>query len=29
MLENGVTRQQVSDVIGVGMNTVYKYFPAG
>ncbi|WP_407066473.1 recombinase family protein [Klebsiella grimontii] len=29
MLENGATRQQVSDVIGVGVKTVYKYFPVG
>jgi len=28
MLENGATRQQVADVIGVGVKTVYKYFPA-
>ncbi|WP_373392779.1 recombinase family protein [Raoultella ornithinolytica] len=27
MLENGATRQQVADVIGVGVKTVYKYFP--
>lgn len=29
MLENGATRQQVADVIGVGVKTIYKYFPAG
>ncbi|HGY5195296.1 TPA: recombinase family protein [Raoultella ornithinolytica] len=29
MLENGATRQQVADVIGVGVKTVYKYFPVG
>ncbi len=29
MLESGATRQQVADVIGVGVKTVYKYFPAG
>lgn len=29
MLENGATRQQVADVIGVGVKIVYKYFPAG
>ena len=29
MLENGATRQQVSDVIGVGVKTIYIYFPAG
>lgn len=29
MLENGSTRQQVADVIGVGVKTIYKYFPAG
>ncbi|EMO3466950.1 recombinase family protein, partial [Klebsiella variicola] len=28
MLENGATRQQVADVIGVGVKTIYKYFPA-
>ncbi len=27
MLENGATRQQVADVIGVGVKTIYKYFP--
>ncbi|HFI5586999.1 TPA: helix-turn-helix domain-containing protein, partial [Raoultella ornithinolytica] len=27
MLANGATRQQVADVIGVGVKTVYKYFP--
>ncbi len=26
MLENGATRQQVADVIGVGVKTIYKYF---
>ncbi|EUB41250.1 DNA-invertase hin [Klebsiella sp. AS10] len=29
MLENGATRQQVADVIGVGVKTIYKYFPVG
>ena len=29
MLENGATRQQIADVIGVGVKTIYKYFPAG
>lgn len=29
MLENGATRQQVADVIGVNVKTIYKYFPAG
>ncbi|CCI77554.1 unnamed protein product [Klebsiella pneumoniae subsp. rhinoscleromatis SB3432] len=29
MLENGATRQQVADVIGVGVKTIYKYFPIG
>ncbi|HIE9577876.1 TPA: helix-turn-helix domain-containing protein [Klebsiella variicola subsp. variicola] len=29
MLENGATRQQVADVTGVGVKTIYKYFPAG
>lgn len=28
MLENGATRQQIADVIGVEVKTVYKYFPA-
>ena len=28
MLENGATRQQVVDVIGVDMKTIYKYLPA-
>ncbi|HCA3690998.1 TPA: helix-turn-helix domain-containing protein [Klebsiella aerogenes] len=28
MLANGAARQQVADVIGVGVKTVYKYFPA-
>lgn len=28
MLANVATRQQVADVIGVGVKTVYKYFPA-
>lgn len=27
MLENGATRQQVADVIGVGVKTIYKYLP--
>ena len=27
MLENGATRQQVADVTGVGVKTIYKYFP--
>lgn len=27
MLENGATLQQMADVIGVGVKTVYKYFP--
>lgn len=29
MLDTGATRQQVADVIGVGVKTIYKYFPAG
>ena len=29
MLGTGATRQQVADVIGVGVKTIYKYFPAG
>lgn len=29
MLENSATRQQVADVIGVGVKTIYKYFPVG
>ncbi len=28
MLDSGATRQQVADVIGVGVKTIYKYFPA-
>lgn len=28
MLIAGATRQQVADVIGVGVKTIYKYFPA-
>ena len=28
MLENGATRQQVADVIGVDVKTIYKYLPA-
>ncbi len=28
MLVFSMTEQQVADVIGVGMKTVYKYFPA-
>lgn len=28
MLENGATRQQVVDVIGVDVKTIYKYLPA-
>lgn len=27
MLANGATRQQAADVIGVGVKTIYKYFP--
>ncbi|EPK8353697.1 helix-turn-helix domain-containing protein, partial [Klebsiella pneumoniae] len=27
MLENGATRQQVADVTGVGVKTIYKYLP--
>lgn len=27
MLANGATRQQVADVIGVGVKTIYKYLP--
>ncbi|HHQ2448470.1 TPA: recombinase family protein [Raoultella ornithinolytica] len=27
MLANGATRKQVADVIGVGVKTIYKYFP--
>lgn len=29
MLENGATRQQIADVVGVGVKTIYKYFPVG
>lgn len=28
MQESCATRQQVADVIGVGVKTIYKYFPA-
>ncbi|CAH3413340.1 DNA-invertase [Klebsiella pneumoniae] len=28
MLATGATRQQVADVIGVGVKTIYKYLPA-
>ncbi|HBZ3185693.1 TPA: hypothetical protein MHM71_09840 [Klebsiella pneumoniae] len=28
MQENGATRQQAAAVIGVGVKTIYKYFPA-
>lgn len=28
MLDHGATRQQVADVIGVDVKTIYKYFPA-
>ncbi|EPY1508919.1 recombinase family protein [Klebsiella quasipneumoniae] len=27
MLENGATRHQIADVIGVGVKTIYKYLP--
>ena len=27
MLGKGATRQQIADVIGVGVKTIYKYFP--
>lgn len=27
MLENGASRQQIADVIGVGVKTIYKYLP--
>nr|VXZ85565.1 Uncharacterised protein [Klebsiella pneumoniae] len=27
MLENGATRQQVADVTGVDVKTIYKYLP--
>lgn len=27
MLENGATRHQVAEVIGVGVKMIYKYFP--
>ncbi|MBZ7674745.1 helix-turn-helix domain-containing protein [Klebsiella grimontii] len=29
MLGNGASRQQVADVVGVGVKTIYKYFPVG
>nr|DAM29166.1 MAG TPA: helix-turn-helix domain protein [Caudoviricetes sp.] len=28
MMESGATRQQVADVIGVDVKTIYKYLPA-
>ncbi|HBR1090041.1 TPA: Hin recombinase, partial [Klebsiella pneumoniae] len=28
MLSTGATRQQVADVIGVDVKTIYKYLPA-
>ncbi|HBS6921705.1 TPA: Hin recombinase, partial [Klebsiella pneumoniae] len=28
MLENGATRHQVAEVIGIGVKTIYRYFPA-
>ncbi len=28
MLDTGATRQQVADVIGVDVKTIYKYLPA-
>ncbi|HFT1139601.1 TPA: helix-turn-helix domain-containing protein, partial [Raoultella ornithinolytica] len=28
MLDTGANRQQIADVIGVGVKTIYKYFPA-
>ncbi len=27
MLDNGATRQQLADVTGVGVKTIYKYLP--
>lgn len=27
MMANGATRQQVADVIGVDVKTIYKYLP--
>ncbi|XFT23426.1 helix-turn-helix domain-containing protein [Klebsiella pneumoniae] len=27
-MENGAIRQQVADIIGVGVKTVYRYFTA-
>ncbi|HBW7359250.1 TPA: helix-turn-helix domain-containing protein [Klebsiella pneumoniae] len=29
MMGMGATRQQIADVLGVGVKTIYKYFPAG
>jgi len=29
MLENGATRQQIADVVGVGTKSIYKYLPVG
>lgn len=28
MLDNGATRQQLAEVTGVEVKTIYKYFPA-
>ena len=29
MLENGAPRQQVADVVGGGLKSIYKYLPVG
>lgn len=29
MLENGASRQQIADVVGVGTKSIYKYLPVG
>ena len=29
MLENGATRQQIADVVGVGTKSIYKYLTVG
>ncbi|VUS33841.1 hypothetical protein SB6422_04316 [Klebsiella huaxiensis] len=29
MMDSSATRQQIADVIGVGLKSIYKYFPVG
>lgn len=29
MLKSGATRQQIADVVGVGLKSIYKYLPVG